>query len=830
MPRLMSIILVLLASVLPVRPQTDFRISEENIPATFQQRDPMLFSDPFTGFIVAWEDHREGNPVHYAQCFDRNGNPEGVNFRIDSNFDLSMSDDNTFFSLRESFHTEYFPPHGERYSVSLHGRIYKKSETVTDPFLLVWQEVPWCGTGVLERNHELTYGAGFHLFTINWGFHLRKYDTDGNLVHIEKDRYAERYAVGNVSAAITDRGDYLLTWFDADDWETTPGVYGTFFNAQDSVVADSVSIFLYEGYDEWYWFGLNEPIVHAVPVADTLYQIFVIRRDTLGLRSRKFDSAGNPVGDLHTMDIPAPEPSHQPGYSSGIYSDASFARGRDGETFLFITAYSGPDYITSIITFEPGGSFTGEIKSIDAPVPYPHRGVHHLSDSTFIVTGIKNNDVYLHTLSGFGIVDEKKVNDDAVGGNQVAPRVTTIDENTFFVSWNDEVSTKGRNVRADGSPGGDEIILDTKDVLFFSDGTMLSPWRKASSDTGTAVGYTLHDGNLDVVASDTVANATAPANYYIRIAATVLDNGTAVIAYTTPDRLLVRQIANTGTVIHELDVGSVSNVSHLAIRKESDGSFWINWMRSGQKFDSQLTPLSDVVTTSTVWNAYLGDGIILYYEKEYFTNNYHGTFFTVSGDTIAADVLLARNATEFTVQTIPENRFLVLYRSDGRLLTRAYSQAGVTLGDSVVIHQETGGAKKNPAAHPIDDRVLFTWAEVRPPGYGYDIYGRILSLNDIVTSVKQLSRTLPNTYTLMQNYPNPFNPSTHIQYSIPIAGPVTVRVYDILGKEVGTLVNEYQQPGTYGISFDASHLSSGVYIYRLDAGPFTGIKRMVLVR
>jgi hypothetical protein len=830
MHRLMSIMLVLLVSGLPVRTQTDFRISEENIPATFQQRDPRLYSDPPSGFIVAWEDHREGNPVHYAQRFDRVGNPIGTNFRIHSNFDLSMADDNSFFSLRESFHTEYFPPYDERYVVSLHGRIYKNSQAVTEPFLLVWQDVPWCGTGVLARNHELTYGAGFHLFTINWGFHLRKYDTDGNLVHIEMDRYAERYAIGNVSTAITDRGDYMLTWFNADDWETTPGVYGTFFNAQDSVVADSVGIFLYEGYDEWYWFGLNDPIVHAVPVADTVYQIFVIRRDTLSLSYRKFDRTGNPIDDVYAIDIPAPEPSHQPGYSSDLYSDASFARGGNGEIFLFATAYSGPDYITSVITFEPDGSFAGEIKSIDAPVPHLHRGVHHMRDSTFLVSAITNDDVYLYTLSGFGIAEERKVNDDALGGNQVAPRVTTIDENTFFVSWNDEVTTKGRNVRADGSLGGDEIILDTKNVLFFSDGTMLSPWRKSFLDISTGVGYTLHNGNLDVIVSDTLANAGSPLNYYLRITAAILENGTAIITYTTPDELLVRQIASTGTVVHELTLGPVSNVSDINIFKESGGSFWINWIRSGQKFDSQLTPLSDVVTTSTVWNAYLGDGIILHYDKEYFTNNYNGTFITVNGDTIAADIHLAQYATEFTVQNIPDNRFLVLYRSDGRLFTRAYSQTGVTLGDSVVIHQGTEGAKKNLAAHLIDDRVLFTWAEVRPPGYGYDIYGRILSLNDIVTSVKQLSGTVPNTYVLMQNYPNPFNPATRIQYSIPTAGPVTIRMYDILGKEVGTLVNEYQQPGTYDISFNGDNLSSGVYIYRLDAGEFTAVKRMVLVR
>jgi len=89
---------------------------------------------------------------------------------------------------------------------------------------------------------------------------------------------------------------------------------------------------------------------------------------------------------------------------------------------------------------------------------------------------------------------------------------------------------------------------------------------------------------------------------------------------------------------------------------------------------------------------------------------------------------------------------------------------------------------------------------------------------------------VPDVYSLSQNYPNPFNPSTMIEYSLPEASVVTVRVYDILGREVAELVNEFKNQGTYKVSFDASRLASGVYLYRVEAGKFNSVKKMVLMK
>jgi hypothetical protein len=88
----------------------------------------------------------------------------------------------------------------------------------------------------------------------------------------------------------------------------------------------------------------------------------------------------------------------------------------------------------------------------------------------------------------------------------------------------------------------------------------------------------------------------------------------------------------------------------------------------------------------------------------------------------------------------------------------------------------------------------------------------------------------PNDFSLFQNYPNPFNPSTNIEFRIKDFGLVTLKVYDILGREIATLVNEEKNAGTYMVTFNASNLASGIYFYQLKAGSFIETKKMLLIK
>ncbi|MFN3562478.1 MAG: T9SS type A sorting domain-containing protein [Chloroherpetonaceae bacterium] len=107
---------------------------------------------------------------------------------------------------------------------------------------------------------------------------------------------------------------------------------------------------------------------------------------------------------------------------------------------------------------------------------------------------------------------------------------------------------------------------------------------------------------------------------------------------------------------------------------------------------------------------------------------------------------------------------------------------------------------------------------------------RIAQWTATSSSTQEQTHNQPKGYALLQNYPNPFNPTTVISYQLPVSSDVSLKVYDVLGKEVMTLVSGRQAAGSYTYTLNASNLSSGVYFYRLQAGNFVQTKKMMLVK
>jgi hypothetical protein len=101
----------------------------------------------------------------------------------------------------------------------------------------------------------------------------------------------------------------------------------------------------------------------------------------------------------------------------------------------------------------------------------------------------------------------------------------------------------------------------------------------------------------------------------------------------------------------------------------------------------------------------------------------------------------------------------------------------------------------------------------------------------VTTGVSEpIASNQPSDFRLSQNYPNPFNPSTKIEFSVPKNSRVVLKVYNALGVEVATVVDEQMSTGTYRVRFDGSRLASGIYFYRLKSGDFVASKKMILIR
>ena len=133
---------------------------------------------------------------------------------------------------------------------------------------------------------------------------------------------------------------------------------------------------------------------------------------------------------------------------------------------------------------------------------------------------------------------------------------------------------------------------------------------------------------------------------------------------------------------------------------------------------------------------------------------------------------------------------------------------------------------------------IITWSDERNGSTNTDIYVQRVNADGSLsgtTGVEELESVLPKDFSLEQNYPNPFNPSTKIKYSVPIvrtglALSVQLKIYDMLGNEIATLVDEYKPAGSYEVNFNASQFSSGIYFYKLQTGSYVETKKMILLR
>jgi photosystem II stability/assembly factor-like uncharacterized protein len=151
--------------------------------------------------------------------------------------------------------------------------------------------------------------------------------------------------------------------------------------------------------------------------------------------------------------------------------------------------------------------------------------------------------------------------------------------------------------------------------------------------------------------------------------------------------------------------------------------------------------------------------------------------------------------------------------------------------NGVIIRTTDAGATWAPQASGLTEILTAVEFTSSDTGYISTWTGKVLkTTNGGVTFVQPLNEDLPTQIKLFQNYPNPFNPSTTIEYQLPTQSHVTLKVFDLLGREVATLVNEAQQPGTYAVQWDASSVASGMYFYRLITGENVQQHKMLLLR
>ncbi len=240
----------------------------------------------------------------------------------------------------------------------------------------------------------------------------------------------------------------------------------------------------------------------------------------------------------------------------------------------------------------------------------------------------------------------------------------------------------------------------------------------------------------------------------------------------------------------------------------------------------------------------------------------------VIGDEVRINPVDETNYSNYTLSTDDNDNFLITWsesESDTTVHAQRYSsESGLPIGEEFIaanLHIEDIYSPPSHYSRSIDKlgNLIFIWSD-KVSYYEWGMYFQRWSLttgNPLedpiridtinVTSIEEtVFSSEPHEYRISQNYPNPFNPATKIQYSIPVVAAlsqtpslgegavegrlVTLTVYNILGREVATLVNEQQLPGNYEVEWDATNQPSGVYFYKILAGEFIDTKKMLLIK
>jgi hypothetical protein len=206
--------------------------------------------------------------------------------------------------------------------------------------------------------------------------------------------------------------------------------------------------------------------------------------------------------------------------------------------------------------------------------------------------------------------------------------------------------------------------------------------------------------------------------------------------------------------------------------------------------------------------------------------------FTADGENLTGNITC--DSYSSVTATFQNSSTLKGYINSAALTLDASSTWNVTADSYLTSFTETGGTTSSALTNITDNGFTIYYnkslsANSWLGGSTYTLSGGGKLTPTTTTGVNEITTT-PATFALSQNYPNPFNPTTIISYQLPVSGFVSLKVYDILGKEVSVLTNGYKPAGKYTVTFNAASLASGIYIYKLNSGNYSSIKKMMVLK
>jgi hypothetical protein len=814
------IILFILPSFLFSQPfKTDFKINQDNQPSTIFQMYPKVFVKDANRFLLTWTDYRRGDEKIYAQWYDGNGNKMGGNFEIAGNYDVVFVNDSTFVAVYTE--GEYYPFYSIQY---FRGKVYINDIPLNNVLNLGSITIPEEGiiVGTEGSTSNLLYENKLFAFVSNLGFVYRTIVTFP-LFETIIDTIETNGKAYKIKSEKLITSDYALFFFKDSMMYNTDGLYGNFYDHNGQLISTR-KIYAYSN-------SLSKlPSYMVTNLQDSTYLILLLENSLNKLLLIKLDRSGNQLGIINEVQVPV--------YSTNFeaFSDIYVSNFKDGKfyvSFYLPTYIEGRRHIVNYLyEFTQNGIFTGNYwldttfqTNLTFEKNFLNQGNQNLISGFF-----QNYDIYKIKLNLFTPISIEKANDDLIGSNENIALMSQKDANTYFVYYSDELGWRGKFISSDGNSLSEEKRIDVDNLQFFSDGSAIGLWKKRIDYYAYYAGFVYYDANMNKIKIDTLKSGTDNLIIYDElISYRILDNSNILIVYRGANSNYARLQTKEGILIKEIVLGP-ANYSVPKIFKHSTDVYILNFSGKIKLFNSNLDSLS---------TTYDGD-ITIYFGNYKYLSHYrilrslppfygipedYGIIKTIMGDSLGS-ISFGQSLWYFKVYPINENYFMITYKDNQNFVAKTYTSTGNLARGPIQINQSVPASRKNLTAYHFNDKIYFFWADTRDGSY--DIYSTIYNRGTL-TSIEE-NPISEIDFRLEQNYPNPFNAMTRIKYSIKDEGRVTLKIYDLLGRETALLVDEIKRPGTYEVEFNANNLSSGVYVYQLKHGDKTLSRKLVLLK
>ncbi|MFZ5515210.1 MAG: T9SS type A sorting domain-containing protein [Candidatus Zhuqueibacterota bacterium] len=853
----------------------DFQVNEE-ICSSSVQENALIAMDGSGNFVIAWEDYRNANYDIYAQRYNSSGSALGTNFKVNDDTgssyqveaSIAMDGSGNFVIAWKDYRNGYYADiYAQRYnnSGSAQGTNFKVNDDTG-------------GSGQYNPSIAMDGSGNFVIAWSDtrkgeWDIYAQRYDSSGSAqgtnfkVNDDTGGYYQIYP----SIAMDGSGNFVIAWEDDrnGDWDiyaqrsnSSGSAQGTNFKVNDDTGSS------YQGAPSIAIDGSGNFVIAWQDGRNGHYDIY----------AQRYNSSGSAQGTNFKVNDDTGSSSQ---YNPSIAMDGSgnfviaWEDYRNGDWDIYAQRYnsSGSAQGTNFQVNDDTGS-SGQYN--------PSIAIDESGNFVIVWEDYCNctTDIYARRYNSSGSAQGTnfQVNDDIGSSDQWNPSIAMDGSGNFVIVWEDycNCTTYARRYNNSGSAQGTNFQVNddtgssgqyNPSIAMDGSGKFVIAW----SDTRNGewdIYAQRYDSSGSAQGTNFKVNDDTGSSYQGAPSIAIDGSGNFVIAWED-DRngyytdIYAQRYNSSGSAqgtnfkVNDDTGSSYQGAPSIAI--DGSGNFVIAWKdyRNGyypdiyaQRYNSSGSAqgtnfkVNDDIESSDQSHPSIaidgsGNFVIAWHDErngdwDIYARRYNssgsaqGTNFQVNDDTGSSDQWNPSIAIDGS------GNFVIAwedYRNgDWDIYAQRYNSSGTGIEGNFRATAAGGVYHLHPAVKLWDGKIYNTW--MSEYGYDWDIWANVLDWDNPVGIEEKESgnRLSVTSYWLGQNYPNPFNLTTIISFNLPKKANVILTIYSLIGKEIDTIVNKEYNSGYYEILFDASNLTSGLYLYKLEADDFIEVKKFVVLK